>query len=165
MIQIVKQNICLSSCKYLAHQVNQITSHAAGVAKEIFIKYPYSNNYKLRILRNYISDPNKLGTIDIFGDGLLNRFIINMNAQFYPGPGSNKKIEDKEIDTDSYREQYFKSCLDEISKIKDINSIAFPFLIGCGMANGNWDNYYKMLEDFSNKIYSEQNADVYLYKL
>ena len=80
-----------------------------------------------------------------------------MFAQFYPGtpgfPDSNK---------DGYlaRENYFKQCLDKISKIKDIKSIAFPYLIGCGIAGGNWNNYLDMILEFAE---SNPNIEVSIY--
>jgi hypothetical protein len=36
--------------------------------------------------------------------------------------------------------------------------------IGCGLANGNWEHYYKMLENFEIIANELHKVDVVLYK-
>ena len=61
------------------------------------------------------------------------------------------------IDLDWYsqtkenRLQWFKECLDEIEKIEDLESVAFPYKIGCGYGGGDWNDYLKLIEQFSEK--------------
>jgi phosphoserine phosphatase len=77
-------------------------------------------------------------------------------AQIYPGASRNNIASDDQ----KSREKYFLDCLEKISKIKDINSIAFPWRIGCGLAGGNWDTYMSMIDNFSSKF----NINVSIYK-
>ena len=154
-MKIINKDICEADTQYIAHQTNLISVSVSGVAKAIFDKFPYANTYSDRFLRNYVADPNQLGTIEIYQN------IINMNAQFYPGKFSNKKVTNNLVDTEKHRQAYFHNCLKHISKIENLQSIAFPYLIGCGLAQGNWNIYYSMLEEFTNNV----DAQVYLYKL
>ena len=48
------------------------------------------------------------------------------------------------------RFMWFKMCLEEIAKLKP-TSLAFPYNIGCGLAGGNWNQYYPALQEFSAK--------------
>lgn len=54
-----------------------------------------------------------------------------------------------------------KTALEEIKQYaKDFNlSIAIPYGIGCGIANGDWDKVYKIIEEVF------YDYDVTLYKL
>ena len=143
-----------ATTKYIAHQCNcTTTNNASGIAKSIFDKYPYSEIYTKR------TQEDKPGTIQIFGDGTPDkRFIINMFGQVNPGKPSTPK---SPSDGYNIRELYFIRCLKEILKIKDLESIGFPYGIGCGLAGGDWKIYYALLEMFAKKT----EAEVILYKL
>ena len=83
--------------------------------------------------------------------------VVAMFAQRNPGlPRTTGN------DTDAARLRAFKSCLDEIEKIEPRpRSIAFPFLIGCGLAGGEWRSYEAAIESFA----QESGIRVSLYKL
>ena len=151
MIKLIEGNLLDSEAKYIVHQANCVSKDSAGIARAIFDKYPYSNIYEMRGAR---SIP---GTLDIRGNGEDERFVINAFAQYYPGPPiyDNDKQED--------REDYFKKCLNLISHIDDLDSVAFPYGIGCGLAKGNWDTYYSLLEEFSHSV--SWQAEVFLYRI
>ena len=155
MIQIINGNLLDATEQYIAHQTNCFSKTAGGIAQAIFQKYPYSNTYATR------TQPNIPNTIDILGNGIDQRLIINMYAQVYPGapkyPLSTK-------DGIEAREKYFYQCLLRISKIPNLQSIAFPFGIGCGLVGGNWENYLGKLTLFENYI-EKKNVKVVLYKL
>lgn len=151
MIEIISGNLLDSKEQYICHQCNCVTDGlAAGLAMAIFNKHPYSDVYKNRKERSV------LGTISIHGNGENDRFVVNMFSQYYPGhpvfPNDNVSI----------REAAFKNCLNYIGRISNLVSIAFPYMIGCGLANGDWDRYYKMLETFAN---DNPNVVVKVYKL
>lgn len=48
-------------------------------------------------------------------------------------------------------------CVEE-----NIKSVAFPYMIGCGLAGGNWETYLGMITDFQ-KTYAD--VSVVIYKL
>jgi len=152
-IKNVIGNLIESDAQYIVHQCNCVTNNSAGLAKTIFLNFPYSDVYKGR------TDPDKLGTMYISGDGEEHRYVINLFGQFFPGicksTYGNK-------DNTTLREEAFKKCLDELSDMKDLESIAFPWGIGCGMAGGDWDKYEKMISKFALKNFL---TDVYVVRL
>lgn len=154
MIEIISGDLLKSDAKFIAHQTNCVSKSAAGIAAKIFQKYPYSNSY---LTREKYSSP---GTIDIFGNGNDQRYIINMYSQFYPGKPNLSQIDNLEI-----RKKYFYNCLREISKIKNLESIGFNYNIGCGLAGGNWEEYFKLLSKFENYVKNKFNIKVLCYKL
>lgn len=152
MIPIINQSLLEANTKYIAHQCNCITSHSAGIAKRIFDKYPWANEYKRRAF------PSKLATIDIFGNELLNmRNIINMYVQYYPGKPN------KAFDSYENRLNCLKKCLNLISKIPNLESIGFPFGMGCRLARGNQADYTEILEKFAEHV-AKKNVKVLWYK-
>ena len=152
-------NILDSTEQYLVHQCNCVSKGASGLAAAIFRKYPYANVYKNRDFQD------RPGTIKICGNGKDKRFIVNAFAQYYPGSpntfSSVMSVPDMPDEAQA-RELYFYDCLEDIKKIEGLESLAIPFGIGCGLAGGNWNNYHRMIELFSQDM---KNVDVVVYKL
>lgn len=142
-ISVVLGNILDSDCQYVAHQCNAVTKHSVGLAKQIFDLYPDSNIYALPINR-------------VMGEIVVRGRIINMICQYHPGKAKNSN--------DSYeiRLAAFRSALEKIGKIEGIQSVAFPYNIGCGFGGGSWDEYYSALVDFAR---SYTNIRIVIYKL
>ena len=155
-IHLINDDIFVTGAQYIAHQTNSVTvGGASGIARLIFEKYPYADTYKNRIEK---SIP---GTIDIFGDGIFYRGIINMNAQFYPGKANiNPQGEDTAIN----RKKWFHQCLLKIADIEDLKSVAFPDHIGCSLGGGDWVWYEQKLYKFANYIEEKCNAEILIYK-
>lgn len=162
MLEIIKENILYADTKYIAHQCNCITTKGKGLSKTIFNKYPYADIYSCRPTkvdyRNLPSD-QKPGTIITKGNGKEQRYIINMLAQLYPNP---PKFAQSRLDGEDARVKYFIECLDAISKIEDLESVAFPYGIGCGLAGGNWNIYFSLLKSFAKHL---DPIQVILYKI
>lgn len=157
MINIINDTIFNSKEKYIAQQCNCLTKRAAHLSLDIFTKYPYANIYKDRIIDNHIDKP---GNIIIRGNGKDKRYIINMLGQYYPGI---VKYPNSKLDGFKARTDYFFSCLQKISEIDNLKSIAFPYGIGCGAAGGDWELYYKLINKFYEFV--KEKADVYIYRL
>lgn len=149
MLQVVEGDLTEAREKFIAHQCNCTTKSVKGLAKTIFEKFPYSNVYSNRKKHN-ATEP---GHIIVCGDGQENRYVINMMAQLTGGKPRYPETYEK-------RKEYFKACLDQISEISDLESIAFPYLIGCGLAGGKWDEYEAILKGFADKV----KVPVVLYK-
>jgi hypothetical protein len=98
------------------------------------------------------------------------RFVACLFAQFGPGkPGiyhqellkgeTDPISQDPLTDSKKQREDWFKVALDELSDIvKELPltegkngkwKIAFPFMIGCGLAGGDWKVYKQMIENWT----------------
>eukprot|EP01147_Barroeca_monosierra_P007763 gene7763-630_t len=136
--------------QYVAHQCNCISITARGLASAIFSKYPEANIYKLRKSKKKKDYP---GAITVHEGRPFH--IINMLAQRYPG-------QPRERDTTTQRLQWFQQCLEHIARIPDIQSIAFPHKIGCGLGGGDWDIYFDMITKFAME---NPNVRVAIYKL
>jgi len=138
--------------KYIVHQCNCVTSRAAHLAKDMFQRFPYSDIYTPR------KEPDTLGSIIVKGNGQDQRYVINLLGQYYPG---KPKYPDSKKDGTKVREAAFLRGLKSIHKIKDLESVAFPFKIGCGAAGGDWNKYFEMIC----KLAKNTTAKVAIYKL
>ena len=63
------------------------------------------------------------------------------------------------------RLNWFKDAIDkflEQVKNEDKINIAIPYEIGCGLAGGDWNDYYKVLSDYCN---NNPKISITIYKL
>jgi O-acetyl-ADP-ribose deacetylase (regulator of RNase III) len=157
MIEIITGDLLDATEKYILHQTNCLSdSDAAGVARLIFNKYPHSDCYSDRVTNS------KPGTIDVRGDGLNQRYVINLHGQYYPGGvGGNS---DSELDGTFARQKYFYLGLLRVAKIENLESIAMPYKVGCGIAGGNWEYYLGVLKNFAKYVGDTQGASVVIYR-
>lgn len=156
MLDIVTGSIFDSKEKYLCHQCNCITKRSAHLAKTVFEYYPYADVYTTRI------EPDKPGTIIVRGNGEDQRFVIALLGQYYPG---KPKYPNSILDGTKVREKNFHIALMAVARIPNLESIAFPWRIGCGAAGGNWENYLGTITNFSKYIEETQGAKVIIYRL
>jgi hypothetical protein len=141
-VDIVEDNILNYTTEYyVCHQCNCTGKNPKGLAKILFDEYPATNVY-------YLNTNRVPGTISIFNGKTkfqIEYNIINMYAQIEPGEPS--KIDSN--DTYLKRLEYFKNCLIELNKsLTSSDKVAFPYNIGCGLAKGKWEDYYKMIIEF-----------------
>jgi len=136
-LRIISEDILrLKDAQYIAHQCNCLTREALGLAKAIFLAFPHANDYHVY--------PRFPGTITVHGDGKVMRNVINMFAQRAPGP-------DRKREEHWQRPNWFRECLDKIEAIPGLESVAFPWEIGCGMAGGDWNLYLGLIKDFATR--------------
>lgn len=155
MIEIITGDIFDAKEKYLCHQCNCVTNRAAHLAKDVFTKYSYADIYTGR------TSPNKPGTIEIKGNGQDQRYVINCLGQYYPG---KPKYPNSTLDGVVIREKYFYRCLLRIAQIPNLESVAFPWRIGCGAAGGTWEHYLGNITNFANYVEEMQGAKVIIYR-
>ena len=139
---------------YIVHQTNCLTRRAAGLARQMFERFPHADCYANR---THASQP---GTIDVRGNGTSQRYVVNLHAQYAPGRGhyTSKK------DNRQTRTEYFRQCLHWLKchimqrhpAVKV--SVGFPARIGCGLAGGNWNVYIGMIEYFTRTLQVEHHA-------
>lgn len=139
--------------QYVVHQTNCVTTKGAHLSADMFVRFPYADVYVDRLKSGKRDAP---GSIIVRGDGKEQRYVINAMGQFYPGKSRFNN------DTQALRRPWFQSCLDEIGKLTNLTSIAFPFKIGCGAAGGDWTLYSKMIEEFAK---SHPHVKVAVYQL
>jgi len=152
-IDIINDDLLTTDIQYIAHQCNCCSTRSAHLAKNVFQKFPYADAYSKR------KCPDKMGTIQVCGNGDDKRYVINMFGQYFPG---EVKYLNGTRDNYKLRENAFKNCLSHITKIDGLKEIAFPYKIGCGAAGGNWEKYLNMIEEFANEVLFY--TDVYVLK-
>jgi O-acetyl-ADP-ribose deacetylase (regulator of RNase III) len=159
-VKIVEGDLLDFKVQYIVHQTNCISSGAAGLACWLFEKYPWANIYHERTIGRYRHIP---GNIYIRKDEALSEpHVINAMGQFIPGgPGEAALNNVRYEETAKMRAAYFISCLQKIMKINDLKSIAFPYKIGCGNAEGDWEYYQKLINSFADKV---PNVEVFIVK-
>jgi O-acetyl-ADP-ribose deacetylase (regulator of RNase III) len=153
-IEILSGNLLDADTKYIAHQANCITSRALGLAHNIFLKWPTANIYSSRTKFHHDSP----GTIKIT-ENHTGPNIIHMFGQY--GPGKPRGGQNSRTDGYQLRKQWFFQCLRAIMSIGALESIAFPYGIGCGLAGGHWGDYSAMLEFFADKVGPDTRVVVY----
>lgn len=152
MIQIVNGDLLKSDCSIIIHQCNCMGKMGAGIAKQIARVYPEAymadKDYHVPIgskerLGKYSVAPTRNG-----------KRIYNMYSQFHYGRRT-------QTDYKAFEQSLRTIVIDAThSSIKNVK-IGLPYGIGCGLAGGNWNTVFKIIE----KVSSESNWPIYLYKL
>ena len=93
-------------------------------------------------------------------------------AQITPSkPGYYNQVYNISIEEDNKeaRAQAFQQCLTNLAELmkkeenKTWKTIAFPYQIGCGLAGGNWKDYYSYIQEFVKVL--DQEITVFIVKL
>lgn len=134
-LSIVQADITTSTEDVIAHQCNCVTPKAKGLADVLFARWPATDVYQDR--RSGLVKAHTPGTTVVRG-GSGCPLVANMFAQY---KGGQPRFEHG--DTAMGRLAWFRACLAGLPSVlpSSVRSIAFPYLIGCGLAGGNWDVY------------------------
>ena len=157
----------------IVHQCNCVAIIPHGLSKEIVENFgKYANGYKERkpLSKNIamVCDRPQPGSI-MFSEGSPN--VIALFSQFLFGRSSSLsryKFNDDHInkgiskDTKKDRLLYFEQALTNLviqlvkynnnNNNNTIDTILFPYKIGCGLAGGNWRKYKKKIRNFDRKL-------------
>lgn len=163
MIKSVVGSLLECKDKYIVHQTNCVTTGAGGLAQYLFEKFPYADVYATRTKKdcNINSLRDRPGAIIISGNGQDQRYVVNLMGQLYPGGFWDDMPEDSE----KMRHKFFHQGLIKLAKVPNLESVAFPAGIGCGIAGGNWEWYLGMINIFAKYIFDEQGAPTTIYCL
>jgi O-acetyl-ADP-ribose deacetylase (regulator of RNase III) len=149
----------VTSVNCIVQQCNCLTVHSHGLSKTISEKYPWSNLYeRRRAVQNHNlaipEDRGTRGTVEIMKFPELNiPDVVCLLAQWDFGVGSGRQIEPHK-DTPENRQKWFKECMMKFGLLQ-YRTVAFPFKIGCGLAQGYWKVYFKMIKDMT-RTYKKQ---------
>ena len=157
LVEIRIGDLLEANVDYIAHQCNCVTvGQGAGIARLIFAKYPDANTYTRNSIR-------------VCGEIYATRRVINMCAQYYPG----KYMSSRTGDNEENRLKWFKECLSQIgiylshrfsrTQRQAPFIVGFPYMIGCGLAGGEWEYYFDAIEEFAANF--SQVIKVVIYKL
>ncbi|MWV44867.1 Appr-1-p processing protein [Paenibacillus sp. HJL G12] len=136
MIKIIKGNLLDASEDIIGHQVNCQGVMGSGVAK--LLRDKYSNLYPSykQFCNNY--DPHDLlGKCHIVKTG--DKYISNLFGQLNYG---RRKL--RYTDYEALKESL--TTLKNEAQKRGL-SVALPFNIGCGLANGDWDVVKGIIEE------------------
>ena len=152
MVEVVENSNLLDVQEgIICHQTNCIGVMGGGVALQIREKWPkvykdYSDECAV-----FKEDPKRL--LGHVQDVLVkeNLVVANCYGQVFPGHG---------LMTD------YKAWDTILDKLKDLSSffsldLHFPWMVGCGLAGGDWAIMRKKIED----AFSSSSHHVYIHKL
>lgn len=160
-----------ATTEYIVQQTCCTALRAHGLSETIAKRWPTVNPYaERRVYRGNWSVPAdrpEPGSITLYefesplSSGL--RGVICAFGQYChgrPGKYSDPLGLDKGIDTPAHREKYFELCLEAIATLEP-KSVGIPYRIGSGLAGGDWDIYYGMIQRWSE---SHPEIEVVIYK-
>ena len=153
MIKILDGDVVYADADIIAHQVNCRGTMGAGLAKQIKFFFPEAFNAYESLCKQHRYDPDELlGNCQLVMSTKPNddRVIIaNLFAQ--DRYGRDRRFTDYDA---------FRQCMVALNrKAKSIyaKTIALPYKIGCGLAGGDWDKIYNIIENelagFDVKLY------------
>lgn len=151
MLDIIEGNILRCNENIICHQVNCKGVMGAGLAKQIKNTYPfvyeeYKNLCMIKSLQELIGYSQ---IIEISKD----KYIANLFAQVNYGRN--------ECHTNYAALQRSLQYTFNYAKNNNL-SIAVPYKIGCGLAGGDWNIVYNLIEKLSNE-YKEIQISIYKY--
>lgn len=149
MIKVIKGNILEASENIIGHQVNCQGAFNSGLAKQIRYTYPVVAMEYMNYCAG--SKPSELkGKLQVVKIA-PNKYCVNIFGQLYYG--RNKDI----VYTDYVALREGLISLYNLAKQFNL-TVALPYKIGCGLANGDWEGVvYPMIEEVFN------DYDVTLY--
>ena len=154
MISYYHEDIFTADETFICHQVNCKGVMGAGLAKQIADKYPLVKERYLEMCKNYkISGNRLLGEYQIVSIGHertgYEQFVVNIFGQEDYGR-SNKVYTDYNA---------LRRALYKLFEMYPSFTYAFPYGMGCGLANGNWYEVEEIIRDTSNRF----NVSVTIY--
>ena len=184
-IEYVDGDLLVFKTDIIVQQCNCLTITSHGLSKTIADKYPEADIYKNRHRignRNLsvVADRGVPGTCiltEITSNNDSNcRYVASILGQWRPSKVttsySNIYPESIPRETMKQREIWFQKGLIDLetklsekssqNELNNCNSIAFPYLIGCGLAGGNWENFLHYIEEFANR---NPKLTIYIVKL
>ena len=138
MVTIHEGNLLSSNCEVICHQTNCMGVMGSGIAKAIRSTYPEA----YRALRDRFERGDALiGEVDFvptIRDGFL-RCVVNCYGE--------KDYLPRGVVHTNY--DALQSCFNKIkAEFSGKNyTIGFPYRIGCGLAGGDWDIVFKMINN------------------
>lgn len=150
MIKIVNGDITKATEEVIGHQVNCSMAMGSGVARALMEKFPDLKNDYLRFSKRYATPEDRLGKMQIVGTPT--KLIANLFGQLSFGRSKTVVYTDYKA--------LNKSLIDlkDYAKLREF-SVCLPYGIGCGLANGDWDVVYPMIDEVFD------GYEVTLYKL
>lgn len=144
MVKIKDGDILEAEEDILIHQVNIDGIMGDGVARQLADQYSGLENYYSEFCKRKNNDYKNLRGEVCFYLTEDNKVIANIFSQ------------DKDFNTDY---EAMKMCLEKTRENADKNNltVAIPFKIGCGIANGEWE----IVMGIINQAFKNENITIY----
>lgn len=144
MVTIKIGNILDCTEDILVHQVNVQGIMGGGVARQLADKFDFlEENYGIYCDEKENKFENLRGDTFFY---ISNKIIANLFSQ------------KENFDTDYKAMEHSLNLVKDFAKLNK-KTIAIPYGIGCGIANGKWEEVYKIIDNVFHDF------DVTLYKL
>jgi hypothetical protein len=173
-MEIINQDICMATEKYILQQCNCLTITALGLAKVLADHFDHGDPYSERKCMGNKNcaipeDRSVPGTVDILEGEENLPSIICLYGQYRPGKAYSRyyptsSYPDEKIDRLKYFKQGLSSLLEYFDSIGGCITVAVPYGIGCGLAGGNWKEYSLLLNDFDMSL-RKSGGFIKLYKI
>lgn len=150
-VKIIDGNLFQTTALVICHQVNCRGKMGSGVAKQVRELYPLAyERYRLAYNQEKDNPSKLLGHIQYVyckdeNSATGMRTIVNMFAQDKYGYDGSRYTDYKA----------FEYCLEKIKQIVESGSaIAMPYKIGCGLAGGDWNIVYGLIDRILGQQYT-----------
>lgn len=136
----------------VVHQCNCFHSFGAGIAKDIKSLFPAAYDADLATKKG---DSEKLGTFSVgtVDYGYELRYVYNLYGQYFYGKGKDR------TDYPALRRGLTAICVDMVGK--GLTKLGLPYMIGCGLAGGNWGTVSGIVQEVADAFPS---LDIYFYR-
>lgn len=163
-VEIITGDLLTCDADIIVQQCNCLTVRPHGLSEAIGKKFPEANFYQERRPIEKKGDPLFKRNVaipedrSVPGTVIMRGRVACLMAQWRPGKVNvsyaSSYPESVPKETDGQREKWFAMSLVELEKVINQNgykTVAFPFLIGCGLAGGSWPKYLQMITDLAER--------------
>lgn len=147
-VKVVHGDLLNATEAIIGHQVNCQGVMGSGVAKLIRERFPEA--YKLYVdkCNHTFNKTDLLGQCQLV-ESASGKVVANLFGQFKYGRGKEQYTDYSALE---------RALMELKNRAKKTNSsIALPYNIGCGLANGSWVIVSKMIED----VFSDYQVTLY----
>lgn len=150
MLSIINGDLLEQNFDVIGHQANCLNIMGAGIALQIKNKFP--NAFEVDRL---VNQNNKYGNFSI--SRTQKPYIANLYGQYAIGKIYNKMLK---YDNLKALESALEGLLNYMS-YDSLKTLGLPYMIGCGLAGGDWNKTFEMIKKLSKK---HDNIDIYLVR-
>lgn len=151
MVEQINCDIFKAPIDVLIHQANCFHTMGGGIASAIKLRFP--EVYEADLTTGY-GDRNKLGGYSLANTSKSGsiKYVYNLYSQF------NYGAEKRQTDYEAFYRGMEKIRVISVPEDGKFLSIGIPYMIGCGLAGGNW----KIIEIMIQEIWKDYPSKVYI---
>lgn len=142
-VKVIEGDLFQTTAKFICHQTNCKGKMGSGVAKQIRQQYPAAYRQYMDLCSGKKDSAELLGHAQFVCGA--EKTVVNMFAQDRYGYDGSRYTNYKA----------FEQCLNEIAQyVVHGETIAMPYKIGCGLAGGDWEIVYGLIESILGQHYT-----------